>query len=133
MSIRKTAALRACADELGISEAEWQTCRAAKPPEALAFYVELRRALRAEYEGGVPFYLPANDLALRQFLPGRRDRKFYMKLIGELLKLTLLERVKAAGFGTDGRREPARFMFTTRSAQDAGNVVFLSTRRSTKS
>jgi len=133
MSAAKVAVMRTAADELGISESEWRSFRLAKHPDALPFYVELRRTLDFEYEEGKPFYLPANDLAAKEFLSGRRDRKLYMKLTNEIVRLGLIERVKDAGFTADGRRAPAQFMFTSRSIPRSDNLVFLAAhRRKTK-
>jgi hypothetical protein len=125
----RVAALRTTADELGISELEWRSFRSAQHSDALAFYVELRLALRDEYENGKPFYLPANQLAAQELLPGRHDRKHYLRLICELVRLNLIERVKVAGFTADGRREPAQFMFTSKAARRADNLVFLAAHR----
>ena len=129
MSIAKIAALRTAADELGISDAEWRSFRLAQHPDALAFYVELRRSLRLEYEEGKPFYLPANDLAAKEFLPSRCDRKLYMKLTNEVVRLGLIERVKVAEFTADGRRVPAQFMFSSHSIPRSDNLVFLAAHR----
>src|SRR5262249_36146013 len=104
MSVARAAAMRTAADEVGISEAELVLLRQAKLSDATAFYVELRRALRAEFDDGKPFMLPATKLARENFLPERRDRKLYLRLTHELVRLGLIERVKAAGFAADGRR-----------------------------
>ena len=129
MSIAKIAALRTAADGLGISETEWRLFRLAKCPDALPFYIELRRALRLEYEEGRPFYLPANDLAAKELLTGRCDRKLYIKLTNEVVRLGLIERVKVAGFTADGRRVPAQFMFSSHSIPRSDNLVFLAAHR----
>lgn len=129
MSTAKIADLRTAADELGISDNEWRLFRLAHYPDALAFYVELRRSLRLEYEERRPFCLPAKDLAAKEFLAGRTDRKLYMKLTDEVMRLGLIERVKAAGFTDDGLRAPAQFMFTSHSIPHSDNLVFLAAHR----
>jgi hypothetical protein len=121
--------MRTAADEVGISEAELVLLRQAKLSDATAFYVELRRALRAEFDDGKPFMLPATKLARENFLPERRDRKLYLRLTHELVRLGLIERVKAAGFAADGGRVGALFMFTARTTARSDNVVFLASRR----
>jgi hypothetical protein len=129
MSIAKAAAMRSAADKLGISERELVSLRRAQLSDATAFYVELRSALRPEFDDGKPFHLPARKLASREFLPGRRDRKIYMRLTAELTRLGLIERVKIAGFATDGRRAGALFMFTARPTSRPDNIVFLAAYR----
>jgi hypothetical protein len=129
MSVAKVADLRAHGDALEISPTEWVTFRRARHSDALAFYIELRRALRPEYERAKPFHLPARKLAGDRFLPGRRDRKLYMNLTRELVRLGLIECVKGAGFAADGRRVGALFMFTSRRTEWADNIVFLAASR----
>lgn len=129
MSTANIAALRTAADELGISDSEWRVFRLANHADALAFYIELRRVHRLEYEEGRPFYLPANDLAAKELLAGRCDRKLYMKLTNEVVRLGLIERVKVAGFTADGRRVPAQFMFSSHSIPRSDNLVFLAAHR----
>ena len=121
--------MRSDADELGISESEFASLRQATLSDATAFYIELRRALGPEFNDGKPFQLPARKLASQKFLPGRRDRKIYMRLTDELIRLGLLERVRPTGFAADGRRAPALFMFTARTTARSDNVVFLTSRR----
>ena len=86
MSVTRIALIRERADELGISQLEWASFGHAKHSDAPAFYVELRRALAPEYEQRTVFKLPANELAAQQFLPGRRDRKHYLRLTDELIR-----------------------------------------------
>jgi hypothetical protein len=111
MSAVKVALLRERGRRLEISKAEWQAFDNAKLADALAFYLQLRGALRSEYAEARPFNLPATKLAAEEFLPGHRDRKLYLRLTSELARLDLIERVKAAGFAADGQRVAAAFMF----------------------
>jgi hypothetical protein len=129
MSVAEVADLRAHGDALEVSPMEWVTFRRARHSGALAFYIELRRALRPEYEHGRPFHLQARKLAHAKFLPGRRDRKLYMRLVAELARLGLIECVKPAGFAADGRRVGALFMFASRRIERTDNIVFLAARR----
>jgi hypothetical protein len=129
MSIAEAAGLRAVADELGISETELASLRQAKLSDTTAFYLGLRCALCSEFDDGKPFHLPARKLASHSFLPGRRDRKLYMRLTNELVRLGLIERVEVAGFAADGRRVGALFMFTPRPTTRSGNIVFLAAHR----
>jgi hypothetical protein len=125
MSVTRIALIRERADELGISQLEWASFSHAKHSDAPAFYVELRRALAQEYEQRTVFKLPANELAAQQFLPGRRNRKHYLRLTDELIRLGLIARVKKSGFAADGRRTAALFMFKTLGADTVSSVVFL--------
>jgi hypothetical protein len=129
MSVTKVAEMRAIADEFSITPGQWEAFRDARHSAAIAFYVELRRALVDEYRTGAPFTLPAKDLAAQQFLPGRRDRKLYMKLRDELVRLGLIVRVAHAGFTADGRRSAGLFMFLPGQGHKSSNVVFLASRR----
>lgn len=123
MSVTKVAALRT------IWQAEWLAFRPAGHPHALSFYLTLRRSREGEYEKGRPFYLPANQMAAQGLLEGHRDRKLYLRLTSELVRIGLIERVKEAAFTHDGRRKPAQFMFTSRPTQRSDNLVFLAARR----
>jgi hypothetical protein len=129
MSTTKVAHLRERAGVLEITKAEWQAFEDASRSDALAFYLQLRSALRLEHVEAKPFSLPATELAAEEFLPGRRDRKLYLLLTKELIRLGLIERVKPAGFAVDGRRVPAVFMFKSRrSSSTTGSqskVIFL--------
>ena len=125
MSVVELGRLRSSAEAIGISETEWVALRRARHPDALGFYLELRRALAVEYSERCLFHLPASQLAEQGFLPHRRDRKLYMRLIAELLRLGLVERVKKARFSAEGRRIAATFTFTRPAASPTNGVVFL--------
>jgi hypothetical protein len=108
-----------------ITEAERKLFRFVDHPEALNFYIALRSALALEHAAGAAFYLPADVLAQRQFFPGRIDRKFYLKMTRELIRLALIERVKPSHFDENGKRRPAVYMFADRPQARADNVVYL--------
>lgn len=102
-----------------------------------SFYFKLRLAHQSAYLEGTTFPLPANDLARREFVAGRRDRKYYLRATGELLTLGLLIHVKRAGYdATQRRRAPALFKFgrrrsTVDDGTSRGNIHVLLPRRST--
>lgn len=128
MTTQLIATLRALADDAGVTDGEWANFRMACHPEARAFYVSLRKALSLEFAQGRPFYLPSREMAERQFITGRRDRKFYLQMTNELKRLGLIERVKGASFAEDGSRSPALWMFTNRIKRP-DNLVFLAAHR----
>jgi hypothetical protein len=133
MSIAEVAAMRSVADAFGITPDEWSAFKHAKRDAALAFYVELRGRLEDEYRLGLPFTLPAKELAAREFLLGRRDRKLYMRLRDELIRLGLIVRVAHPGFTAEGRRRAGLFLFNSSMTRETSNVVFLdAVRRSTR-
>jgi hypothetical protein len=129
MSIAQAAQIRAKAAALEISAAQWKAFDAARLSHALSFYVELRSALRREYEDGGLFHLPANELAAQEFLPGHHDRKLYLRLTRELVRLGLVERVRPAGFAAGGRRAAAAFRFRMTTTAAGSNVVVLAQHR----
>jgi hypothetical protein len=129
MSVIELGYLHTSARTIGISDAEWAVFRNAKHSDALAFYLALRRSLTIEYETRRPFHLPARHLAAQAFLPQRRDRKLYMRLRDELIRLGLIECVRKAGFSAQGRRTAAAFMFTTALHSPSDTVVFLTSYR----
>lgn len=129
MNIAEVAALRERAGVLEISQAEWQAFDRARLSDALAFYLQLRSALRQEWTEQRPFSLPATKLAAEEFLPQRRDRKLYLRLTKELIRLGLIERVMVAGF-SNGRRTAALFMFKacrlpTTTIRSQSKILFL--------
>jgi hypothetical protein len=125
MNVIEFGRLQSSAKSIGISHAEWAALRLAAHPETLRFYLELRRSLASEYADRRPFQLPARQLAEGVFLPNRRDRKLYMRLTAELVKIGLIERAQKPGFSVEGRRTPATFMFSWPQARPGGAVVFL--------
>ena len=134
MNVIELGRLRSSTGAVGISDADWAALRRTGHPDALRFYLELRRTLAFEYADRRPFHLPARQLAEQGFLPHRRDRKLYLRLTAELLNLGVIERVKKAGFSTEGFRMPATYMFTSPAAGAADGVVFLAHyRRPTRS
>jgi hypothetical protein len=123
------------ANMLRISDAEWQAFERATMADALAFYVRLRSLYGAS--GMAPFCLPANELAASQLLPGRRDRKLYLRLTQELIQLGLIRRIRPAGFTSDHgryRKLPAAFVFAMlpEPPSSATNVVSLDPHRCPK-
>ena len=124
MSVHAAAALRASADQSGVSDFEWALLAHARCADTRVFYIEMRRSLDDEYRTGALFTLPANDLATAEFLPGRKDRKLYMKMTRELVELGLVVVTKNVGYTADGRRHARWFMF--RREKMPNNVVFLS-------
>lgn len=133
MGTAKVAYLRQRGDALQITRSEWQAFEDAKLADALTFYIQLRAALTLQYVDCIPFSLPATKLAEDEFLPGRRDRKLYLRLTMELMRLGVIEKVRPAGFAPGGRRAAALFMFTKRHASGAqaavGKIIFLDHRK----
>ena len=125
MSIVELARTRASAQAIGIAGKEWTILRQARWADTLVFYLELRRTFPAEYDTGTCFHLPARELAAAAFLSGHKDRKLYLRLTQELIRIGLLERVKKAGFTAQRRRTPAAFVFK-RLDRTGSTVVFLS-------
>jgi hypothetical protein len=125
MSVAEIARVRSSAEAAGITADEWSTFKDARHSAALAFYITLRQSLANEYRSGKFFELSPHALAGAAFLPGRRDRKIYMRLRDELLRLGLLERVRAAGFYSGVRMLPALYRFSPGAPKQSGNVVSL--------
>ena len=109
MTVAEVARLRVFAADLGVEAEQLARLNKARHPAALAFYLELRRSLAAEYVERRPFSLPATILARRKFMPGRRDRKWYLRMTGELLGLGLIVRIEPAANG-----RPAQYIFMRR-------------------
>ena len=127
MSVHAAAALRSSAEESGVTDFEWATLAKARCSDTRVFYIEMRRSLDEQYQAGVPFTLPANDLAAAEFLPGRKDRKLYLKMTRELVDLGLVVVMKNSGYTADGRRHARWYMF--KREKTPNNVVFLSDHR----
>jgi hypothetical protein len=127
MSVVELGGACASAQAIGLTGKEWALLRHARWADTLGFYLELRRTFPAEYDTGSCFHLPARELAAAAFLPGHKDRKLYLRLTQELIRIGLLERVKRAGFQADRRRAPAAFLFKRESVSSTPNtVLFLS-------
>ena len=118
MTVAQIAHLRILAADLGIDADQSARLIKARHPAAFAFYVELRRSLAAEYAENRPFYLPATILAGQKFMPGRQDRKWYLRVTRELLELGLILRIERAA-----RRRPAKYVFVKRHLNSASNNV----------
>lgn len=125
MSVVELGRARASAEAVGITDKEWTVLRQARWAHALVFYVELRRTFAAEHDTRRCFHLPAHELATMPFLPGHRDRKLYLRLTQELVRLGLLERVTKAGFCADGNRTAAAYTFI-KPDRRSSTVVFFS-------
>jgi hypothetical protein len=112
MSVIDASDLRAYGREVGICRTEELLFLATRKAKTLAFYTRLRHAMRGEYDDDEPFYMCADDLAQERLLPGHDDRKLYLRLIAELLRLGVIIKIANEGFDYDRRRVPATYKFT---------------------
>jgi hypothetical protein len=117
MTVRQLGALQQVASDLGLEPREL-VCLQGAHPGALPFYIELRRSLSTEHRTGRPFYLPSKGLAACEFMPGRRDRKYYMVLTAELVRRGLIFRIAPAGNG-----KPAQYAFPRRYVPRTGATI----------
>lgn len=114
MTVQQLAGIQQEAADLGLEARALVSLQGAHPG-ALPFYIELRRCLSTEHQTGRPFYLPSKHLAACEFMPGRRDRKYYMVLTAELVRCGLIVRTAPAGNG-----KPAEYAFPRRYVPKTG-------------
>jgi hypothetical protein len=130
MTVARAAEIFAKADALGLDVSQRHVFRSAQHDKAFAFYLALRSALADEFVSGRPFFLPAVDLANEGFLRGHHDRKLYMKLTHELMRLGVVMKIAPSQFTCDGKRIPARYIFAKRAGRsDECEVISLDARR----
>jgi hypothetical protein len=125
MTIAEIAQLRSLAADFSIEADQSARLIKARHRGAFAFYVELRRSFTDEYPENRPFSLPATILARQSFVPGRRDRKWYLRMTKELLRLDLILRIERAA-----NRRPAKYVFVKhRVNEESNNVISFTAHR----